>query len=249
MPVSDVPGKLASVGMAPTRPGKQRHDHSFPGVYSGRLGVPVELDIVAQVSNGQLAVEVAVINRGLGHNFPTGVDVRNAFVLVEVLVGDQALLQLDGDRLPDWVDDLVPGQQDGDFSGMAGRGFAKVLAGRIDGQGPVVQPVPFIDAEMVVAKTTIPPGGVDLGQYVFELPPDVASDTMAEVRARVIYRRAWRSIAVTKNWVVNSDGEPWERLVTERTLSVALGPAGLDRVFGDGFEAEPAEAATQRLDF
>lgn len=239
MPSSDVAGKLADVGMAPIRPGAQRHDHSFPGVYSGRLGEPVDLEISAAVANGQLLVDVTVLNRVLGHDFPTGVDVRNAFVLVEAFVGDQTLVQSAGDRLPWWVDDLVPGQQEGDYSGMAGRGFAKLLAGRIDGQGPVVQPVPFIDAESVVAKTTIAPGGSDLGQYMFELPADADSTTLAEIRARVIYRRAWRSIAVTKNWIENSDGEPWERLVKELTLSVTLGPAGLDRIFGDGFEAEP----------
>lgn len=236
MPMATTPGRLASVGQAPVRPGSQRHDHSFPGVYSGRLQNPVELGLTAQVMAGRVEVDTSVLNRVLGHNFPTGVDVRNAFLLVQASLQGQLLEQTTGDRLPFWVDDAVAGQQPGDYSGYAGRGYAKVLQGRINGQGELQKPVPFIDAESVFSLTTIAPGATDHGRFAFALPATAQVGQTVEVRAWVYYRRAWRSIAVTKNWVVNNDGEPWERLVAQSTVNQVLDAAMLDQVMADGFE-------------
>lgn len=236
MPAAAAPGRIAEVGQAPLRPGSQRHDHSFPGVYSGRLGDPVALTLTAVPSAGRVDVRTDVANRVQGHAWPTGVDIRNALVVVEASVEGVPLAQVAGDTIPFWASDDVPGVQDGDFAGMPGRGYAKVLEGRINGIGPVVRPVPFIDAEAIHANTVIPAGATDVGRYTFALPPGVTAGDVLTVRARVIYRRAWRSLAVTKNWTSNPDGEPWERLVAERTLSLPLEPAMLDRMFGDGFE-------------
>jgi hypothetical protein len=236
MPMATTPGRLASVGQAPVRPGSQRHDHSFPGVYSGRLQNPVELGMTAQVAGGRVEVDTTVLNRVLGHNFPTGVDVRNAFLLVQASFEGDLLEQVEGDRLPFWVDDAVPGQQPGDWAGFAGRGYAKVLQGRIDGQGEVLKPVPFIDAESVFSLTTIAPGATDQGQFAFALPTTAQVGQTVEVRAWVYYRRAWRSIAVTKNWVVNNDGEPWERLVAQSSVDLVLDASMLDQLMADGFE-------------
>ncbi|MCG6118880.1 MAG: hypothetical protein MEQ07_11925 [Aquimonas sp.] len=240
MPSATTPGRIANVGQAPIRPGSQRHDHSFPGVYSGRLGNPVALSFSAAQNAGHLVVDVAVENLGLGHHYPTGVDVRNAFVLVEARLDGQPLPLAEGDTLPFWVDDEVPGQQEGDYAGMAGRGFAKLLEGRIDGQGPVLSPVPFIDADALTAKTTIPPGEVDRGTYAFGLPPLSGGTHRVEVRARVFYRRAWRAIAVAKNWIENEDGEPWERVVADRRLDFAVEGPDPNLVLRDGFERMPS---------
>jgi hypothetical protein len=99
--------------------------------------------------------------------------------------------------------------------------------------------VPFIDAEAVHSNTVIPAGENDVGLYAFALPAGAAAGDVLTVRARVIYRRAWRSLAVTKNWVAYPDGEPWERLVAERTHSITLDASMLDRQFADGFEGAP----------
>lgn len=236
MPAASTPGKIAEVGQAPVRPGSQRHDHSFPGVYSGRLGPPIALTLAAEALGGRIEAQTDVQNLVVGHDWPTGVDVRNALVVVEASLDGVPLAQVAGDTIPFWASDDVPGVQEGDFAGMAGRGFAKVLEGRINGTGPVLRPVPFIDAEAVHSDTTIPAGETDVGRYSFAMPAGAQAGDVLTVRARVIYRRAWRSIAVTKNWVVNPDGEPWERLVAERTVSFPLDAAMLDRQFADGFE-------------
>lgn len=111
-----------------------------------------------------------------------------------------------------------------------------MLEGRIDGVGDSVSPVPFIDAERVLAQTAIPPGGVDVGHYRFALPDDASPGARVELRARVIYRRAWRAIAVAKQWPDVVDGEPWERVVAEHTAAIVLDAAALDGLCADGFE-------------
>lgn len=236
MPEAAEPGRIAAVGNAPIRAAEQRHDHSFPGVYSGVLGDPVDLQVSVRPASASVAVRTAVRNRVTGHDWPTGVDVRNAVLVVEPRLNGVALSQRSGDRVPDWASDDVVGEQSGDFGGYAGRGFAKVLAGRIDGQGESVSPVPFIDAEAVLAKSTIPAAATDHARFAFDLPPDAGPGDLLEVRVRVIYRRAWRAIAVAKGWIDQPFDEPWERIVEDRTVSRTLTEDDFERVFSADFE-------------
>lgn len=236
MPQAGEPGRIAAVGRAPIRPAEQRHDHSFPGVYSGVLGDPVDLQVAIRPASTSVTVETAVLNRVTGHNWPTGVDVRNAVLVVEPRLNGVALAQRSGDRVPDWASDDVAGVQSGDFGGYAGRGFAKVLEGRINGEGEPASPVPFFDAETVLVKSTIPAGATDNARFVFDLPADAGPDDLLEVRTRVIYRRAWRAIAVTKGWVDQPFEEPWERIVENQTITRTLTENDFERVFSSDFE-------------
>ena len=236
MPIADAAGEIATHGAAVERPPEQRHDHGFHGVYSGVFGAPVELAWNVFVSDGALVVDTNVRNLVAGHAWPTGVDVRNAFLVVEAAVEGRTLIQLDGDRLPGWTSDDEPGRQDGDFDGLAGRGYAKVLEGRINGQGEILSPVPFIDADALVYKTTIPAGGTDSSRFRFDIPDGAAVGDNLEVRARVIYRRAWRAIAVTKGWLAQPLDEPFERTVADVAISRALTGSEVDGIFASGFE-------------
>jgi hypothetical protein len=78
---------------------------------------------------------------------------------------------------------------------------------------------------------------MDVGHYRFAPPDGVAPGARIDLKARVIYRRAWRAIAVAKQWPAVVDGEPWERVVAERSTAVVLDAAALDRIAVDGFEA------------
>ena len=236
MPQADRPGSIAAVGAAPQRPAEQRHDHSFPGVYSGMLGDPVDLELDVEPKGGKVEIRTRVHNRVTGHDWPTGVDVRNAVLVVEAFVNDEPLDQLSGDRVPAWANDDEAVMQEGDFGGLAGRGYAKVLEGRINGQGEPVSPVNFIDAETLVSKTTIPAGQTDQGLFTFELPLGSVPGDELTVRARVVYRRVWRAIAVTKGWAEQDFEEPWERVLEDRTTSRTLKPADLDRIFVGRFQ-------------
>lgn len=238
MPPAAEPGKIAS-GSAPIRPGSQRRDHSFPGVYSGRLGEPVELAIhINELTADTISIRTEVTSLVMGHNWPTGVDPRNALVVVEAWLDGQVLEQIAGDILPFWASadpPVAPGN--GDFAGMPGRGYAKVLEGRINGEGPIVRPVPFIDAEALSAKTTLAPGETDTGSYTFSFPSDYPEGALLEIEARVLYRRAWRDWAVTKGWTTIAMDEPWERLVTIESLSLELDGTDHDQdeIFHDSF--------------
>jgi len=239
MPAAVMPGTIASVGAAVLRPASQRHDHSFPGVYSNRLGDPIDLALDYAIESGQLVVVSTVQSLVEGHRWPTGVDVRNAFVVVEAALDGAPLTRIDGDTVPDWASDEVPGLQAGDYGGFAGRGYAKVLEGRINGEGEVQSPVQFIDAEGVSSNTTIPPGQTDLGHYRFSLPADAAPGDQLELSARVIYRRAWRAIAVAKGWPdFDDDGEPWERLVDQVQIDRVLTEEDFIGIFADRFRDE-----------
>lgn len=236
MPAADSDGKIAMPPVAPVRPAEQRHHHGFPGVYSGLLPDPIELAFDVDVLAGAVTVRTRVQSRVTGHNWPTGVDFRNAMLVVEAFLDGQPLTQIAGARLPDWASDAEPGVQPGDFGARAGHGYAKVLEGAINGDGPRVSPVSFIDADTVLANTTLPPGATDQGRFTFELPRGASVGDDLDVRARVVYRRVWREIAVTKGWTELAFEEPWQRTVADTTLARPLRATDLERLFISGFE-------------
>ena len=220
MPAASEPGPICVVGDAPVRPPERRRSHQVIGATPETLAGAISLATTAVVVGGELEVVAEVSNHGAGHAFPTGVSVRNALLVISAAVDGQPLEQTAGPQVPSWVDDEVPGQQPGDYAGEPGKGFAKVLEGRINGEGPVVRPVLFIDAEGVYADTLIPSGESDPTTVRFALPG--AAGGVAEVTARLLYRRAYRAIAVTKGWTETPQGGPIEIEVARRDLAVDL---------------------------
>jgi hypothetical protein len=207
MPPADGPGTIATTSPV-IRPADQRRGHQFGGSTPANLQQAILLRATANQIGNEVVVRVEVENRGAGHAFPTGVSIRNAFVLVEARIGGTDLVQTAGPTLPFWLNDAVPGVQPGDYAGRPGKGFAKILEGRINGQGPVVRPVLFIDAEGVHSDTTIPSGATDVSIYRFQVPPGTVAQ--ATVTARLVYRRAFREIYVAKGWTERPTGGPIE---------------------------------------
>ena len=136
------------------------------------------------------------------------------------------MTQLSGPTVPWWADDDVPGKQVGDFAGAPGRGFAKVLEGRINEQGPVVRPVLFIDAEGVAEDSTLLATAIDVTDYEFEVPPDAQTGDVIEVEARLLYRRAWRALVVTKGWTETPQGGAIEIEVANQQAQIVLSQSG-----------------------
>lgn len=228
-------GAIGSGG--PTRPASQRSTHRFIGATPTRLTENIALRIDVVQDGAQLRVATEVENQ-CGHNFPTGIDIRNALLVLDVRVAGQPLAQAGGPVLPFWASDDVPGEQPGDYAGRPGKGYAKVLQGRIDGVGEVRRPVLFIDAESVHSNTTIPSGQVDAAQFSFAIPPGLPVGAEVEVDARLLYRRAWRALAVTKGWTQTPGGMPVEIEVQRRQVPLVLEPVS-DALFTDGFEGKP----------
>lgn len=212
---------------APDRPGVDRRVHTFLGSNAQTLADNLALTTVAEeVEGGRLRVTASVDNFGAGHSFPTGVSVRNALLVIEATAGGLPLVQISGPQVPWWADDRVPGKQPGDWAGFAGKGFAKVLEGRINGAGPVVRPVLFIDAEAVTENTLIPSGAVDTTEVEFAIPASLDAGDVVDVTARLLWRRAWRAVAVEKGWETDARGGPIEIEVHRDDLEVAV--SGVD---------------------
>lgn len=228
-------GQIGSHG--PQRPASQRSTHRFIGATPQRLTENIDLRVQAQQLGAQLLLTAEVEN-SCGHNFPTGIDIRNAMVLLDVRVNGVELAQVGGPVLPFWASDDVPGEQPGDYAGRPGKGFAKVLEGRINGVGELVKPVIFIDAEHQYSNTTIPSGQTDVSQFRFAIPVGLPAGAEVEIDARLLYRRAWRALAVSKGWTQTPGGMPVEIQVQQRALQVPLQPVA-DALFGDGFESSP----------
>jgi hypothetical protein len=131
-------------------------------------------------------------------------------LVIDVRAGGVPLAQSGGPMVPFYGSDDVPGTQAGDLAGLPGKGFAKIMEGRINDQGPTLRPVLFIDAEATAEDTTIKSGTTDLSQYAFRIPPDLPIGTPITVEARLIYRRAFRALAVTKGWTQTPSGGPIE---------------------------------------
>ncbi|MEO8197373.1 MAG: IPTL-CTERM sorting domain-containing protein [Thermoanaerobaculia bacterium] len=242
-------GVLPGVGQncefgGPDRESAERHVHTFIGSTPATLSANIALTTtVSEISAGRIRVASAVDNFGAGHDFPTGISIRNAILWITASLDGQSLVQVAGPTIPFWGSDDVPGDQPGDLAGQPGKGFAKVLEGRINGQGPTVWPVLFIDAEGVYSQSTIPSGSVDTTEVEFTVPPGTAPGSTVEVTAVLLYRRAWRAVAVTKGWTETTHGDPIEIEVArnEESLAVtgggiveipALSPAGLATAAG-----------------
>jgi hypothetical protein len=229
MPEEDEDGYLVDpIGNPPLRPAEQRHRHEFEGATAARLEEYTELTTTLEEGEARVAVRCEVSNSA-GHSFPTGVSVRNALLVIAATWNDQPLVQLSGPTVPFWADDNVPGQQEGDYAGEPGNGFARVLEGRINDQGPIVRPVLFIDGESVYSATQIPSGGSAVTEVEFGLPGGAQPGDIVSVEARLIYRRAWRAVAVTKGWETTPQGGPIEIEVhsTLDTLELTQGGAGV----------------------
>lgn len=207
----------------PDRQSAERHAHTFIGSTPQTLQANIALSTtVEETEDDRVRVTSAVDNFGAGHDFPTGISLRNAILWITASLNGQPLTQVSGPVVPWWGSDDVPGDQPGDIAGQPGKGFAKVLEGRINGQGPVVRPVLFIDAENVYSLTTIPSGTVDTTEVEFALPPGTPPGSTVDVTAVLLYRRAWRAVAAVKGWTETTHGDPIEIEVARNEESIAV---------------------------
>jgi|CXWL01.1.fsa_nt_gi hypothetical protein len=222
MPARTEPDVICDEPFQPERPVGQRHAHTFVGATPELLASAVELDTTAELDGDTVRV-LANLTNLVGHSFPTGVSIRNAFLVVSAAIDGTPLIQTSGPTVPGWADDEVPGIQPGDFGGQPGTGFAKVLEGRINGAGPPVSPVLFIDAETVLESSNLPAGQSRLTEIEFALPPGTPTGAEIEIEARLIYRRAFRALAVTKGWTQTPQGGPIEIEVEADRLTLVNG--------------------------
>lgn len=158
----------------------------------------VTLSTRAERQGDRIRVHVSVRNSGAGHHVPTGSPMRNMILLVEARdPRGSPLPLLEGERVPDWAGKGSPTR--GDYAGLPGKGFAKILADlveypadpRLGRRFSRVQPAPYWRPTAVVSDNRIAAETTDESHYVF-----AAKDAPAArftVRTRLLYRRTFRS--------------------------------------------------------
>lgn len=228
MPPADGPGTIAIIGNV-QRPADQRRNHQIVGSNPESLNRAILLRAQGAVVGNEAIITLEVENRGAGHSFPAGFTIRNGLLVVEARVGSSVLTQTAGPTVPAWANDDVAGVQPGDFGGLPGTGFTKILRGRINGQGPQVDQLPiFLDGEQVLEDSTLPSGQTRSIELRFAVPSGTQA-SQVHFDARLIWRRAYRALAVTKGWSVAPNGGPIEIEVQRIRASAAS-------LFANGFE-------------
>lgn len=181
---------------APRPPGQVR-THRFDGTTPGYLERAVSMALETKILDGVLEVSVALTNHGAGHHVPTGVTIRNAILLVEASRAGGPLEHLGAERVSE-LGGVGPPER-GYFAGLPGKLYAKVNE-TAAGDGPTL----FTEAARIRSDTRIPALATDRTIYPFRLE----GTEPVRVRARLIYRRAWRHLVDAKGWSEDGHGRP-----------------------------------------
>lgn len=181
----------------PRLPGQLNH-HDIRGTSPAFLENAATLLMTVNATPTGVEVDVTVDNDQTGHDLPTGINLRNMILLVEAtrVANGQQLTHI-GSQVIDPSGGVGDPAQ-GYYGGLAGKLYGRFLEDA-GGQGPI----PFTDAVAERFNTRIPANAQDNTSYTFELP---AADGDVEVRARLIYRRAWRALVDEKGWTMQGDG-------------------------------------------
>ncbi len=193
---------VSNQSAAPDRDPETIRHHRIEGTTARYLENAVELSVACAEQDGELHVGVTITNTQTGHHVPTGVTIRNMILLVEAIrvstgevlpsLGDQVVHELGGVGAP----------SQGYYAGLPGKLYAKVNHDRA-GHGPTF----FTDATGILWDNRIPALASDVTQYRFRLPPGGED---LRVRARLIYRRAFRGFVDAKRWASDGHGNPLE---------------------------------------
>ncbi len=185
-----MPGGAAEYFVDPAAGGMQRdpqtiHTHLMPGASDKMLlQNSATLTATAHVADGQVIVDVEVINDQTGHHLPTDVPIRSVMLVVRATDAAGAPLSLaDGPLLPEWT---------GDYAGQAGRAYAKLLRDEWTGEMPTAaywRPVTIVEDTRLAAMQS------DVSRYVFDAPAGAAG-----VDVQLVFRRAFQELAQQKGW-------------------------------------------------
>lgn len=177
--------------------------HVILGTTPQYLENAVELSMQTQLVGDEIGVTVTINNSLTGHHVPTGVTVRNMILVVEAwpVGGDpltSSLAHLGNQTIHDLGGVGDPAQ--GYYAGMAGKFYAKVNHDQ-NGNGPTF----FTDATGIQFDNRIPALQSDVTNYTFRAPSEGGP---INVRARLIYRRAFRFLVDAKQWTQDGHGNP-----------------------------------------
>lgn len=187
------------------RDGSQIHNHKMTGASDPEfLQQSVTLTATATITNGQVRVQVKIVNDGAGHHVPTDSPLRQMLLVVEVKdEADKPIALQYGSKLPAWA---------GDLGGLPGKAFAKILQDEWTGETPTAaiwRPMRLVSDTRLAALAT------DSSTYIFPFQ----EGTPVTVETRLIYRRAYQQLAEWKGWT-----DP-DIVMAQQTLQLPPGDA------------------------
>lgn len=169
--------------------------HLMPGAMDMELlQNAVSMSVEARRENGEIIVEVEIVNDNTGHHIPTDSPLRHLILVVEVLEAEGKQLPLQsGPTIPNWGGAGEPSQ--GYYAGQPGMVYAKVLQEIWTGIYPSGA---YWNPTRVLSDNRIPAFASDLTKYVF------AASENGEIRieVRLIFRRAFIGLMDQKGWDV-----------------------------------------------
>lgn len=176
--------------------------HDNPGVRDREfLSQAIKLEITAVRRGGAIEATVQLVNEKAGHHFPTGVPMRNMILLVAAQGADGRPLAYSGRNLvPVWGGVGEPAH--GNYAGLPGKGFAKILTD-VSAQYPRFNPdrhapTPHWRQARIESDNRIPARGTDVSRYRFAL--SARAGGCVTVESRLLYRRAFKPWTDAKEW-------------------------------------------------
>jgi hypothetical protein len=162
------------------------HNHTMRGIQDvDFMQNAVTMETTAERMGDQINVEISITNDQTGHHIPSGVPIRSMMLVIEVVDDEGTLLDLiAGSVNPDYT---------GEYSGMPGKTFAKVLKDEWTGESPTVA---FWRPITVAEDTRIPALATDTTSYSFNAP----DNRDVTVNVQLIFRRSFYELMQQKGW-------------------------------------------------
>lgn len=178
----------------------------------------VALSANAEANGDRMKLRVTVKNVKAGHHIPTGSPMRNMVLVVDARdANDRRLAMLDGESIPAWAG--TGPEADGNYAGLPGKGYAKVLKRwpeyLADNRSLVLGPLypsPFWRPVVLDYDNRIPAEGTDTSAYVFKLDAEAAKPLRVSVR--LIYRKTFKS------WLKPQAGDSNDTLLANASLTL-----------------------------
>jgi hypothetical protein len=118
--------------------------------------------------------------------------------------GGEQLEYLGAQFVPDWGG---VGEEENDYGGLPGNGYAKILEERWTEISPTAA---YWNATTLLEDTRIPALGTDVTSYEFRVPE---TGGPIEISVELVFRRAFKKLAETKGW-----DDPDVVMETERVI-------------------------------
>ena len=171
---------------------------------SSFLASSVEMSTSTNHIDNILSVKVKIKNIGAGHHVPTDQPMRNLILLITAVDSKNNELKYIGEnKIPYWGGRGNP--DDGNYEGLPGKGFAKVLFENYSPFIPLkvgpkyqqIYPAPQWRTVKIKYDTRIPALATDVSNYKFSIDESTSNIT---VICKLFYRRTFKNWAAMKKW-------------------------------------------------